>query len=159
MSSTSLAMRQRANPEAGFTTIIEFALVLPILLMVLFGIIELANIMRTQITLNSAVSTLARQVAVDPTVRTQAAVADFMSQNGLLPLVTQTADNRAVSPTLTLDPENPICTSASCLPFKVQLTYAYYAVTPLMAPFFDGIILSATASKTAEPSSGTTLNQ
>jgi len=149
-----MALQVADNRQRGMTTV-ELALVLPVLLLILCGIIETANMMRMQMTLNSAVSALARRVAVDPTVRTQAAAAAAMTSSNLVPMVQQTLDNNttADAPVLSLDPENPTCTSASCDPFVVTITYGYHAITPLMTAFFDGITLSASATKTAEPGS------
>jgi Flp pilus assembly protein TadG len=135
--------------QSGATTV-ELALILPMLLLMLFGILDIANMLRIQVTLHSATANMARQIALDSTVRTQSSAAAYMIANKLLPEVTQD-DNRASDPTLTLSPENPTCTSSSCTAFEVGITYTYYAITPLTKPFFDGIVLSASVKKTAEP--------
>lgn len=144
----------RTNRQRGVTTV-ELALVLPVLLLILCGILELANIMRIQMTINSAVTNLARVVALDPTVRTQAQANDYLAGQGLLPMVRQTLGDgtSAEAPTLSLTPENPTCTSASCDPFVVRIAYTYTGITPLTKDFFDGLVLSASATKTAEPGS------
>jgi Flp pilus assembly protein TadG len=150
-----MASTDRRQPAAGKqagTTALEMALILPVLLLMLFGIVDIANILRIQFTLNNAVSSVARQVALDSSVRTQAAAASYLTDKDLLPEVTQN-DGRASDPVLTLSPENPTCTSSSCAPFEVGITYTYYALTQLTQPFFDGIVLSASVKKTAEPGS------
>ena len=150
---------QHAAPcrQRGMTTM-EIALVLPILLLIVCGIIETANMLRIQVTMNSAITALAREVAVDPTVRTQTTAEAYMFSHNLIPMVQQELANNvtANAPVLTLAPENPTCTSASCDPFNVGLNYSYVAITPLMQPFFDGVILSASATKTAEPTTANT---
>jgi Flp pilus assembly protein TadG len=148
MSPTCRNDRNTRN-EAG-TSAVEMALILPVLLLMLFGIIDLANMLRIQITLDSAASNVAREVALDPLVRTQTSATSYMNDNNLLPGVKQN-DPRASEPVLTLSPQNPTCTSSSCTPFEVGITYTYYAITQLTQPFFDGIVLSASVRKTAEP--------
>lgn len=140
------------------STAAEMALVLPVLLLMLFGIIDLANMLRIQLTLNSAVTNAARQVSLDPNVRTQNAVSAFSDSHNLTTDVRQTLTNGtdgtpsyAEPPAFTLTPENPSCTSASCDAFELGVTYIYHAITPLTKPFFDGIVLSASVKKTAEP--------
>jgi Flp pilus assembly protein TadG len=151
---TTQSPNGQAHAEAGFITLTEFAIVIPILCLILFGIIEAANMMRIQITMNSAVTALARVVAVDPTVRTEDTATNYMLSHNLVTGVQQRLyDNvTANAPVVSLNPENPTCTSSSCNAFVLSINYAYRTVTPLMTPFFDGITLSATTSKTTEPS-------
>lgn len=157
MAPTQHTTRPRPGSQHGLT-VLELALILPILVPLLLATIEVGNILRTQITLDSAASTVARQVAVDPTVRTQAAAEAYLLAQNLLPRVTQT-DVGADDPTLTLTPENPTCSlSETCSPFELKLVYAYHAVAgTLMGPFFDGITLAASVKRTVEPGTGTSL--
>lgn len=143
--------------QAG-STATEMALILPVLLLMLFGIIDLSNLLRIQVTLNSAVTNAARQVSLDPNVRTQSTLSSFCDSNNLTTDVRQYlgqdasgGDSYADPPVFTLSPENPTCTSSSCNPFELGVTYTYHAITPLTKAFFDGIVLSASVKKTTEP--------
>ncbi len=139
----------RAPGQAGVTTV-EMALVLPVLFLMLFGIIEIANILRIQITLDSAVTAIARDAATKQT--TQNAAEQYMNSKGLLPAVTQAADQGAVPPVLTLSPSTTTtCKVTPCTPFEVKLAYTYKAVTPMMQPFFDDLVLTASAKRASEP--------
>lgn len=151
---------RRPLPGRGQTgaTAVEMALILPVLLLMLFGIIDLANLLRIQITLNSAVTNAARQVALDPNVRTESAVNTFSENHNLASGVRQYLGKGdggsgayADPPVFTLSPEHPSCTSSSCDAFELGVTYTYHALTSLTKPFFDGLVLSASVKKTAEP--------
>lgn len=132
--------------QAGSLTV-EMALVLPVLLTLLLGILEIGNILRIQATLQSAVGKIARYAATQET--NQAAAQSFMTSQGLVPLVRQTDSNDA--PQLTLSPSTTTsCSETPCAPFEVRLEYTYSAMTPPMKPFFDNIKLSASARKMSE---------
>jgi Flp pilus assembly protein TadG len=157
MAPTPRTTRSRPGSRQGMT-VLEIALILPILVPLMLVTLEVANILRTQITLDSAATTVARQVAVDPNVRTQAAAEAYLEAQNLLPKVTQTYIG-ATAPVLTLTPENPTCSlSATCNPFELKIVYNYHTVSgALMDPFFDGITLAASVKKTVEPGTGTSL--
>lgn len=149
MASTSGDTALRAKAQAG-STAVEMALVLPVLLMLLFGIIEIANILRIKLTLDSAVTTLARDAATHQT--TQSSAQQYMDQNGLLPEVTQTGSSGATPPVLTLTPNTTTtCKVTPCAPFEVKLSYTYKAMIDPMKPFFDNLVLTASAKKASEP--------
>ena len=157
MASTHRTHTPPSGSEQGLT-VLEFALLLPILVPLLLATFEVANILRTQITLDSAATAVARQVAVDPTVRTQEAAEAYLLAQDLLPGVTQTTLG-ATPPVLTLTPENPTCSlSETCTPFELKIAYTYHPVSgALMEAFFDGVNLGASVKKTVEPGTGTTL--
>lgn len=139
----------RAKAQKG-STAVEMALVLPVLLLMLFGIIEIANILRIQITLDSAVTTLARDAATHQT--TQSSAQQYLTANGLIPDVTQTGSQGATPPVLTLSPATTTtCKVTPCAPFEIKLTYTYKAIIELMKPFFDNLVLTASAKKASEP--------
>ena len=129
---------------------VELALVLPVLLLFLFGIIEIANIMRIQFTLESAVTAIAHDAAMH--YSTQSTVQSYMDANNLLPMVTQTTNEEATPPVLSLTPSaTSTCKATPCTPFEVKLTYKYKALTDLTKPFFDNLVLSASVKKISEP--------
>ena len=147
--------RRRARPyssqarraQAG-SLAVEMALVLPILISLVLGIIEIANILRIQLTLDSAVTAIAHDAAMHET--TQNSAEQYMTANGLIPGVQQSPS--APTPTLTLTPPaTTTCKATPCAPFEVKLTYNYQPMTELMKPFFDNIKLTASARKISEP--------
>ena len=143
----TLAPRDRNTAQAG-SLAVEMALVLPILLSLFFGIIEIANILRIQMTMNNAVTAIAHNTAMHETSQTSAQ--QFMSENNLVPMVKQS--DTADPPVLTLSPTTTTsCKATPCTPFEVKLTYKYEALTQPMKPFFDNIELSASARKISEP--------
>lgn len=132
--------------QAGSLTV-EMALVLPVLLTLLLGIMEVGNILRIQATLQSAVGKIAHYAATQETTQTSAQ--NFMDSQGLVPGVQQADSTEA--PLLTLSPATTSsCKETPCAPFEVSLEYTYYAMTPPMKPFFDNIKLSASAKKMSE---------
>jgi len=132
--------------QAGSLTV-EMALVLPILLTLILGILEIGNIMRIQATLQSAVTKIAHYAATQETTQTSAQ--NYMTSQGLVPMVKQS--DAADPPALQLSPSTTTsCSETPCAPFEVSLTYTYHAMTPPMKPFFDNIKLSASAKKMSE---------
>jgi len=136
------------RPDQRGSSAVEMALLLPILAMLFFGVIEIANILRIQVTLHSAATTIARDAAMHQT--TQASAEQFMAANDLVPGMQQSDD--AQPPELTLTPaETATCKETPCPPFEVKLTYAYKAMIDPMKPFFDNLKLTASARKASEP--------
>ena len=135
--------------QAGSLTV-EMALVLPILISLVLGIIEIANIMRIQLTMDSAVTAIAHDAAMHET--TQGSAAQYMAAKGLLTGVQQPGNPQPPAPVLTLTPPTTTtCKATPCTPYEVKLTYNYQAMTALMQPFFDNIKLTASARKISEP--------
>ena len=136
-----------ARPSQAGSLSVEMALVLPVLLTLLLGIMEIGNILRIQTTLQSAVGKIAHYAATQET--SQATAQNFMDSQGLVPGVQQ-ADSQD-APLLTLSPSTTSsCKETPCAPFEVSLEYTYYAMTYPMKPFFDHIKLSASAKKMSE---------
>ena len=130
---------------------VEMALVLPILVMLVLGVLEIANIFRIQTTLQGAAAKIAHDAAMSET--TEADAKQFMDDNKLVPMVQQTRDNgqKADPPKLDLTPKTTVsCKETPCDPFEVKLTYVYYAMTEPMKPFFDNLTLTASAKKMSE---------
>jgi Flp pilus assembly protein TadG len=148
--------------ERGVTTV-EVALTLPVFALLLFGIIEVANILRIQMTLNSAVAVMARAVSQDTTITGQSTAQSYFNSNmsTLVPYVQQNKDTEDASepPALTMSPTSkPACEETPCTPFLVTINYTYTPITKIMQPFFEGLTLSASAKRTSEPNSGSTLS-
>ncbi|EFL50248.1 TadE family protein [Solidesulfovibrio fructosivorans JJ]] len=147
--------------ESGATAV-EFALVLPVLVFMLLGIIEVANILRIQFTLESAATTVAHDISQNPNITNQSAAQNLFDgkQDSYAPLVQQGRDTSDPSdpPALAMSPTTrPTCNSSSCTPFLITITYTYKAMTAPMQPFFDGLTLSASARKSPEPNTSTAL--
>lgn len=165
-SATTIVPHACHRREAG-STAVEFALILPVLVSLLLGIIEIANILRIQFTLDSAATTMARYVsqadnanATDSNYYESDAQAEFNNNlSQYAPSVQQGSNttNPASPPALTMSPTTrPSCNSSSCNPFLITITYTYQALSPPMQPFFDGLLLTATARKSPEPRGSTT---
>lgn len=138
--------RRPGAREKGVSTV-EMALVLPVFFLMLFGIIELANILRLQLQLESAVSEASRYAAL---VETSTAQAKDSVAN-LLAAITQN-NPEAQTPDFTMTPSTTTsCKETPCDPITVHISYVYHAITPLMEPFFDGLTLSASAKRISEP--------
>ena len=136
-----------ARPGQAGSLTVEMALVLPILLTLILGILEIGNILRIQATLQSAVTKIAHYAATQET--SQATAQSYMTSQGLVPMVQQSDSSEA--PKLTLSPSTTSsCKQTPCTPFQVSLEYTYSAMTPPMKPFFDNIKLSASAKKMSE---------
>ena len=96
--------------QAGSLTV-EMALVLPVLLTLLLGIIELGNILRIQATLQSAVGKIARYAATQET--TTSSAKNYMDSQGLVPMVQQANSNDG--PQLTMSPSTTTaCSETPC---------------------------------------------
>lgn len=136
-----------ARPGQAGSLTVEMALVLPILLTLLLGVIELGNILRIQVTLQSAVGKTARYAATQETNEEMAK--SYIESQGLLTGVQQSDSKEG--PQLTLSPSTTTpCSETPCTPFEVSLEYTYKAMTFPMEPFFDNIKLSASAKKMSE---------
>lgn len=166
MSVQGPARRHAARPRPGGdqwgVAAVEMALVLPILIFLLLGIIEVANILRMQMLLNSAVAVVSREVSQDPNITDESDAQSYFSSNlgKLLPSVQQNKDSgdAAEPPAMSMSPTTkPACEETPCTPFLISVNYTYQAMSPIMKPFFDGLTLSATAKRTSEPRSGSIL--
>lgn len=152
MTSRNAPDMPRQDPDRTIrgASAVEMALVLPVLLLMFFGIIEIANILRIQVSLQSTVTSIAHDAAMHQT--TQASAEQYMGANELASVIKQSTFDDAADPVLTLTPpETTSCKQTPCTPFEVRLTYRYMAMLDLMKPFFDNLELSATARKVSEP--------
>lgn len=134
-------MRARARRDEGGAAALEFALVLPILLMLVFGIISYAYMFSVRQALTQAAAEGARAAAVAQTgqsaTRATAAVNEALA--GL--------DMTCGAEGLTCTPTPATCGSASCM--RVTVTYAYRANNPIPNLLPDAMIpasLSFTSS-------------
>ncbi len=136
-------------------TAVELALVLPVLLLFLFGIIELGNLIRIQITLKNAAEVGARTAitgegALDGT---RMAVITNATQNALAAIP-------APAPSITISAfpgNNPAATPLAgnagdaCQLMEVRLDYTYQPITPLVGPLLGEVPLSLFERKVNEP--------
>jgi Flp pilus assembly protein TadG len=160
------AKRRAGKPSPGLgqrgVAAVEMALLLPAFVLLLFGIIEVANILRLQMTLDSAVTVMSRMVSQDTNITDESGAQNYFNANldSLVPSVQQQKDQQDASdpPALTMSPSaKPACEETPCTPFLLTINYKYAAMSKIMSPFFDGLVLSATAKRTAEPHSGSAL--
>lgn len=151
--------RQPAPGQQGIA-VVEMALLLPAFILLLLGLIEVANILRLQMTLNSAVAVMARTVSQDTNITDESGAQAYFNANraSLVPSIQQHLDTDTPNdpPALTMSPaDKPECTETPCTPFLISISYKYSAITPLMQSIFDNLTLSASAKRTSEPNSGT----
>ncbi len=120
-------MRRLARRESG-QAYVEFALILPLLLLIVMGIIQFGNAFRTYITLTDAVRVGARQAAVARSIQ---------PESDRVPLIEQKIKSAAASldPSklvITVDPHDPVnnaqgwfasgdVTVRASYPFKINL--------------------------------------
>jgi Flp pilus assembly protein TadG len=97
---------------------VEFALVLPILLLVVFGIIDFGRMLNAQITLTQAAREGARWAA--------------LSQSGVPARVTQAAPNMNPAPSTTIVSSCPANAAVGAYA-EVQASYTFSFVTPFGA--------------------------
>jgi Flp pilus assembly protein TadG len=129
-------------------TLAEFALVLPLFLAVVFGLIDMSRGVFASNTLSNAARTAARVAIVDQTVATiQAAAVDQARWLGL------TAANVQVAFRLPSDPSNPanVCapTSVGCVSV-VTITYRFEPTIPIIRDLVGPLDMSATSQMVIE---------
>jgi Flp pilus assembly protein TadG len=127
-------MRFGRRPGDRGAAAVEFALVLPVLLLLIFGIVDFGRMLYTKITLTQAAQSAARATAIlgdqDGEARKEATAAASGLDPNLL----------SVDPTDCPTPPDPTKNQT------VTLTYSFKFVTPLavIAKFGDDIELTAT---------------
>lgn len=118
------------NNQKGQSTV-ELALVLPILLLILVGTIELGLIFKTSIQLDYSANELSRAMSLDATSSEIATLSDA---------VFNSLDPTKISVTVT--PNTPIKGQA----LTVKVTYTYRLITPLIGTLLGNeVVLSGTS--------------
>ena len=148
----------RASDDNG-AVIVEFALILPIMLTMMFGTFEVSQLVRAQMKLSNAADTYAELIASTPASLSASAIADFCSgaQLVMAPFATSAFSASATSITNnlntgpTIDWQNTACGSAATIAnptglttalasnpgdtvFLVQATYKYTSVLSYVLP-------------------------
>src|SRR5688572_19089729 len=150
------ATRRLFGRERG-STAVEFALVLPVLLLLIFGIIDFARLVTTYTTVRSA----AREA-----VRYGSVLGDSDEQYEDCAGIRNAAKNVAVVPPLTdsnisiryVDGSST-AQIATCPPgsidegdrLEVTVSRAFVAITPLLDTFLDGATVTSTSRRTIRP--------
>lgn len=113
--------------------VVEFALVLPLLVLILFGVLEFGRIFHTYIVITNAAREGARLGAVgksDAEIRARIYEATMIPESDGRLQITK------------LEPEESL--RAPGIPFKVEVTYYLTPVTPLFSDFLpDPVVLKA----------------
>lgn len=135
-----------ARPERG-QSLVEFAMVVPLLLLVICGILEFGNILLTQIQLQNAVREGARYAALNGCTATD---------SGIQSKVRGYTNGLAISTSSSYNPSPcaQCATVAAGIPeVTVTGTYAYNAITPVgsLFKYFKGsfnntVALSSTST-------------
>lgn len=148
--------RQRYN-QAG-ATLVEFAIILPLLLVLLFGIVESSRLFAEWASIRTAAREGARFATTTdssggtPNYRDCAGILDAAQAKSVLgniteitvtwtaPGYTHTCTTGSVSNPL----QNRIVSGTSV---QVEVTSEFDAIVPLIAPFLDGIVLDTVQSR------------
>lgn len=117
-------MKHRMGGDDRGAAAVEFALILPIVLLVIFAIIDFGRMLNAQITLTEAAREGARAAAlVDPDGATAGEERARQAANGALG---------------TIDPEVTDCSNPATVNAVVEITYEFTFVTPLGLLTGDG---------------------
>lgn len=139
--------RQRRSGERGIAAL-EFVLVFPFLLMVLFGIIDVSLVLCDKAVITNAAGEAARQgiVVSQPAASKIQTVAQTYMQNGLVTGGTPT------TPTVTVSPGGGCASAGSGNPLTVTINYTYegLVVGTWLSELTGPIAISANATKNCE---------
>ncbi len=125
----------RRCPDRRGQTLVEFALILPIFVLVLFGILDLGRAVYAYSTINNAAREGARLATVDQTEADIQALAAGHAASLGVPVATVGVDFRlATTPDAANSCDTKVGTSAvvGCL-VVVTVPYAYSAATPVIS--------------------------
>jgi Flp pilus assembly protein TadG len=134
-------MRRFARREEG-QAMVEFAIVLPVLLLIVLGIIQFGMLFKNYIALTDAVRVGARQAAVSRTLPNPEQVAIARVQRAAVGLDT----NRLV---VTVDPYDPVSGTRTWVQsgdVEVRATYPY-SINLLGITVMSGVITSRTIER------------
>ncbi|CAN5263123.1 hypothetical protein BH18CHL2_BH18CHL2_03650 [soil metagenome] len=130
---------RRLRGEGG-ATVVEFALVVPVLLVVMIVLLDLGRTVDAYVTVSSASREGARYASVHPTAAPAAIAAAVGAHSAPLssPTVTASYYNGA---TFQPWPANGVPASApkpTSVPIRVQVSYPWSAVTAFLGQFMQG---------------------
>lgn len=133
-------MRHKAHGQ----TLAEFALILPLLLLILMGIFDFGRAILAYNTLSEAARNGARVSIVNQTPADICSVAAGRAVAIALP-TTCAADSTAVGIYVTASTGGASCTALDCSQ-TVRATYQFRAITPIIGNFIGPITMTATSS-------------
>ena len=141
--------QRRRSSQRGVAAL-EFVLVFPFLMMVLFGIIDVSLMLCDKAVITNAAGEAARQgvvLRVPPAnaALIQNAALTYM-QNGLV------AGGAAATPTVTVSPSGTCASAGSGNPLTVTISYAYQGIVlgSWLSVLTGPITVTATATKNCE---------
>lgn len=118
------ARRRRCANDAG-AAVVEFAIVVPLLLLILFGLIDFGRLFFVQLSAKNAVREVARQLAVNNGPAAAAAQTAFNNSIISFSNLSSAPITWTISPTSCGDPSDPDAVSVSVsVPFKPVIPLA-----------------------------------
>ncbi len=155
-------MKRSDRPARNGQTLAEFALVLPVLLLLIFGIIEFGRIVYIYNTLSDAARQGARVAAVNQRLSGSGSKCDPLDRVSwtIVACIQQTAVSLPLTYSANSPNSNikivPIGTSCAqrvlnppCI-YKVTVTYPYQPITPIISEIVGTITMSSTSQMPVE---------
>ncbi len=151
--------RKRASSDGG-QTLVEFALILPVLTVLIFGIVDVARLYNAWVTMQGAAREAARYGV---TGRTDCAVSSTDREACILYLAEELASTLANSDTAVevsvrswqypdyLDPATEGDPGEQCDALEVQVEYDFEASTPLIGNLLGPVHMTTTERLVNEP--------
>jgi Flp pilus assembly protein TadG len=119
-----LRRRSQSKPRSRGQALVEFAIVLPVFLLVLFGLIEFGYMLYSQMTVSNAAREAARAAVVDPDACTIPVLANATARGAATGLTGNFITVTAPAP--------PSCgTAPQGTPISVTVDYQYHTFFPL----------------------------
>ncbi len=151
--------RRSGSFERG-QTLIEFAMIAPVLMILIMAMVDLARVMETHVTIQEAardaaryavtgradctgVATPTRETCIVQTVKDDTA---SLTNNQTIPTSYKSWDYPTYA-----DPGTNNDAGTQCDAIQVQVTYTYHPVTPLINFFVHSVPLTATERMVNEP--------
>ncbi len=150
-------MFPRVVTSTDGVALVEFALVVPVLILLLVGILDTGRAINAYVTISNASREGAHYVALNPTaapsaVRSSAVVPHAQQLDAAGIAVSVTYNNNVTSsacPAATTTPP-PVSSPPATIPVRVDVTYPWSAATFFIGQFFGGGSRTFCASSTVD---------
>jgi Flp pilus assembly protein TadG len=152
-----MTLRRMVRSSEG-VALVEFALVVPVLLLVLVGILDTGRAVNAYVTISNASREGARYAALNPTavpaaIKSSAVVphAQQLDPAGIAVSVTYNASVTSTScPVATTTPPPTSSPAPTTIPVRVDVSYPWSAATFFIGQFFGGGSRTFCASSTVD---------
>lgn len=147
-----ILQRRRRRPRSRGQSLVEFAMILPIMLVFLAGVLDLGRVFYATITLNNAAREGAFQAAQTPDSFDQGQPCNTATNLVTCRVQLESADSgvtiAATDIDMTCDPGS--CDKAAGNTVRVDVTGTFTLVTPLLSVIFGGQTIPMSASAVAQ---------